>query len=70
LLVSLGVRWGQRSMLFVDASRGAHIQDLPSRHALPGLRHVGRWNEIDSESVHLFDAYTHIPDTNVYYGVL
>jgi hypothetical protein len=67
LVLQLARRYGQEAVLLVDANRMAHLVRIHGNHEHVEL--LGHWEQIDSESVHLEQAYTRDPDTSYCYGV-
>lgn len=67
LVLQLARRYGQEAVLLVDANRAAHLVQLHGNHE--HIHHIGRWEQIDSEQVHLELAYTRDPETSYCYGV-
>jgi hypothetical protein len=57
-LLRLASRWGQESVLYVDANRQATLVYLGTNGLVARMEYVGAWMEIDKEQRAAFDAYT------------
>lgn len=63
MLRQLGKRWGQESVLHVDANRGAELLYTDGR----GPIDLGQWQTVSATEAANADGYTYSPDTESYY---
>jgi hypothetical protein len=63
MLRQLGRRWGQESILHVDANRGAELLYMDERTPID----LGQWQTVSAAEAANADGYTYSPDTDSYY---
>lgn len=63
MLRQLGKRWGQESILHVDANRGAELLYLDGRDPIE----LGTWQTVTAADAANADGYTYSPDADAYY---
>jgi hypothetical protein len=63
MLLGLGRRWGQESVLHVDANRGAELVYLDDR----APEELGVWQTVPADEAANEDGFTYSPDADAYY---